>query len=54
MIVLVSAKKMGLSLSELREFTMQDLMDFVDLWTDGADMSKEAGQEDIDYFYKYL
>lgn len=54
MIVLVSAKKMGLSLSELREFTMQDLMDFVDIWTDGAGASREAGQDDIDFFYKYL
>jgi hypothetical protein len=54
MMVLVSAKKTGLSLSELREFTMQDLMDFIDVWTGNQDSTKEADQEDIDYFYGHM
>lgn len=54
MIILVSAKKVGLSLTDLREFTMQNLMDFIDLWVDGQSEEVEAEQEDIDNFYKYL
>lgn len=54
MIILVSAKKVGLSLTDLREFTMQNLMDFIDLWVDGQNEEVEAEQEDIDNFYKYL
>lgn len=55
--LLVSAKKMGLSMMELREFTMQDFMDFIDLWTGDQDGSeevpREATQEDIDNFYRH-
>jgi hypothetical protein len=49
MTILVSAKKMGLSMMELRELRMQDLMDYIDIWTDNVE--KQATQEDIDAFY---
>lgn len=45
-------KKAGLSLAEINEFRIQDLADFVEIYT-GADKDKprNATQEDIDKFF---
>ena len=53
MSVLVMAKRMGLSFVELKEMTMQEFLDYSDLWV-GDDGPKEASQKDIDYFYSNM
>lgn len=51
--VLVMAKKMGLSFLELKEMTMQEFIDFLDLWV-GEDGPNDPTQKDIDYFYSNM
>jgi hypothetical protein len=48
------AKKVGLTFSELKNFSMQEFIDFVDMWVGDDDKEKEASQEDIDYFYSHM
>ena len=48
--VLVLAKKVGLTFSEINEMKMNDFIKFLDMWTD-EQSTKDADQEDIDYFY---
>lgn len=52
--LLVIAKRVGLTFSELNLMTLQELFDFVDIWMgDGGDDSpQEATQADIDAFFR--
>ena len=55
--LLVVAKRLGLSFEELNMMTLQDLVDFVDIWTDKGDnqtTDREASQLDIDAFYSKM
>ncbi len=48
------AKRLGLSFEELNQMRMQDLWDFIDIWTgdtDDDDEPVEATQEDINKFF---
>lgn len=49
------AKKVGLSFEELNMLTLQDFVDFMDLWV-GEDEKgpKKASQGDIDNFYSMM
>lgn len=50
--LIVIAKKLGFSFSEINALSLQDLMDIVDIWSDsGKDAPKKATQKDIDAFY---
>lgn len=51
--LLIIAKKVGLSLEELNMLTLQELIDFADMFTGNTeeDEEKEVTQEDIDNFY---
>lgn len=50
--LIVIAKKLGFSFSEINALSLQDLMDIVDIWTNsGKDAPKKATQKDIDAFY---
>lgn len=46
-VILVTAKRMKLTFEELNEFTMQDYMDFANMWV-GKKKSHKATQADID------
>lgn len=48
--LLVSAKKMGLSFEELNLFSLNDFFDFTDLWVGEEEGSRKATQEDIDRY----
>lgn len=55
--LLVMAKKMGLSFDELNYMSLQDFMDFADMWSgnqEGEEVVLEATQEDIDRFYSSM
>lgn len=51
--ILVMAKKVGLSFEELNLMTLQDFVDFIDLWMEEPEEETErmATQQDIDSFY---
>lgn len=50
LMLLVSAKKMGLSFEELNLFSLNDFFDFTDLWIGEEEGSRVATQEDIDKY----
>lgn len=53
--VLVAAKKVGLSFEELNLFSLNDFFDFLDMYIgENEEQPRQATQEDIDYFYRYL
>lgn len=53
--LLVIAKKLGLTFEELNLMTLQDFIDYVDLWTDEHEETEcMATQEDIDSFYSLM
>lgn len=53
--ILAAAKKTGLSFEELNLLTLNDFFDYVDMWMgEDKEIIKEATQEDIDYFYRYM
>lgn len=55
LVMLVNAKKMGLSFEELNEFRVQDFIDFTNVYTGkGMSKTKIADQNDIDRFYDAL
>lgn len=49
------AKKVGLSFGELNMLTLQNFVDFIDLWV-GEDKKgpRKAKQDDIDNFYSNM
>lgn len=52
--LLVMAKRMGLSFDELNMMTLQDFMDFAEMWTGDYEADQEATQADIDRFYSSM
>lgn len=53
--ILVAAKKVGLSFEELNLFSLNDFFDFLDMYIgENEEQPRQATQEDIDYFYRYL
>lgn len=52
--LLVMAKRMGLSFDELNEMTLQDFMDFIEIWIGDNEEEYEATQADIDRFYSSM
>lgn len=52
--LLVMAKRMGLSFDELNMMTLQDFMDFAEMWTGEYETEYEATQADIDRFYSSM
>lgn len=51
--LLVMAKKVGLSFGELNIFSLDEFLDYVDIWI-GEEGTKEADQNDIDKFYSSM
>lgn len=50
--LLVLGKKCGLSLAEMNEFRVRDLLDFVEIYTGAKEKRpRMATQEDIDAFF---
>lgn len=52
--ILVMAKKTRLSFEELNLMTLQDFMDYIDIYVGEIETTREATQDDIDNFYNYL
>ncbi len=55
--LLVMAKKLGMSFEELNELTIDEFFDFIDIWVGEEteeETPREATQEDIDNFYRYM
>lgn len=54
--ILVMAKQTGLSFEELNMMTLQEFVDYVDMWVGDEDNNEPrmATQEDIDNFYRYM
>lgn len=51
--LLVMAKKVDLSFEELNLFSLDEFLDYVDIWI-GEEGTKEADQNDIDKFYSSM
>lgn len=54
--ILVMSKKVGLSFEELNILTMNDFMDFIDIYLGETDavVERDATQDDIDDFYSIM
>lgn len=53
--ILVMAKQTGLSFDELNMMTLQEFVDYIDLWVGDEDNEpRNATQEDIDKFYSSM
>lgn len=52
--LLVMAKRMGLSFDELNMMTLQDFIDFAEMWTGDYEADQEATQADIGRFYSSM
>lgn len=52
--ILATAKKLGLSFEELNLLTLNDFFDCIDLMNGKVDTTRMATQEDIDNFYRYM
>lgn len=55
LLLLVNAKKMGLSFEELNQFVFADYIEFINLYIGNTDSStgiiRKASQDDIDKFF---